>query len=180
MERRCIHVNPRQLIPFQVCQSLVGLHTGPELRQTGGDTRKQHAGLEPWQRYLEAAWLDERWRDIMGTSAATRDTQIELEAAMWTLFVDASHVDGLVGAINNSGYATEVNGYLRDAEHAVTPVADGGLGYTAPGWDVIVPTNNSFPMQEFLVHAPEPGAVILLGTLVGGLGLMKFRRKRAA
>jgi len=134
----------------------------------------------PWQRYLEAAWLDEQWRDIMGTSAATRDTQIELEAAMWTLFVDASHVDRLVGAINNSGYATEVNGYLRDAEHAVTSVAKGGLGYTAQGWDVIVPTNNSFPMQEFLVHAPEPGAVILLGTLVGGLGLIKFRRKRAA
>jgi hypothetical protein len=137
----------------------------------------------PMQRYLEAAWLDEQWRDIIGTSAATYDTQVELAAAMWTLFVNSDHVDGLVGAINSSGYATEVNDDLRRAEHAVTPVADGGLGYTAEGWDVIVPGDNSFRMQEFLYHdptVPEPSAVILLGTVVGYLGLVKLRRKRPA
>jgi hypothetical protein len=133
----------------------------------------------PLQRYLEAAWLDEQWRDIIGTSAATTDTQIELAAAMWTLFVDSGHVDGLVGAINSTGYATEVNGYLRQAEHAVNP-GPGGVGYTAAGWDVIVPVGNSFPMQEFLVHTPEPSAMILLGTVIGYLGLTKFRRKRQA
>ncbi len=134
----------------------------------------------PLQRYLEAAWLDEQWRDIIGTSAATTDTQIELAAAMWTLFVDTGHVDGLVGAINSSGYATAVNDYLLQAENAVTPVADGGLGYTAAGWDVMVPVGNSFPMQEFLVHAPEPSAMILLGTVIGYLGLTRYRRKRRA
>jgi hypothetical protein len=125
----------------------------------------------PLQRYLEAAWLDEQWRDIIGTSAATTDTQIELAAAMWTLFVDMGHVDGLVGAINSTGYATEVNDDLRQAEDAVTH------GYVASGWDVIVPVGNSFPIQEFLVHAPEPSAMTLLVTVIGYLGLTRYRRK---
>ena len=33
-------------------------------------------------------------------------------------------------------------------------------------------------MQEFLFHTPEPSALILLGTVIGYLGLTKFRRKR--
>ena len=138
----------------------------------------------PLQRYLEAAWLDDQWRNVIGTSAATADTQIKLAAAVWTLFVDAAHVgspltdpnSGLIGAINNSGYATDVYNYLQEAQTAVTTG-----GYTAAGWDVIVPdAGNGFAMQEFLVHAPEPSAVILLGTVVGVLGLTKFRRKRQA
>jgi hypothetical protein len=138
----------------------------------------------PLQRYLEAAWLDDQWRNVIGTSAATADTQIKLAAAVWTLFVDAAHVgspltdpnSGLIGAINNSGYATDVYNYLQEAQTAVTTG-----GYTAAGWDVIVPdAGNGFAMQEFLVHTPEPSAVILLGTVVGVLGLTKFRRKRQA
>jgi hypothetical protein len=36
-------------------------------------------------------------------------------------------------------------------------------------------------MQEFLVYStPEPSAVILLGTVIGYLGLTKFRRRRQA
>ena len=136
----------------------------------------------PLQRYLEAAWLDDQWRNAIGTSAATADLQIKLAAAVWTLFVDDAHVgspltdpnSGLIGAINNSGYATDVYNYLQEAQTAVTTGR-----YTAAGWDVIVP-DAAFPMQEFLVHAPEPSAVILLGTVVGVLGLTKFRRKRQA
>ena len=130
----------------------------------------------PLQRYLEAAWLDDQWRNVIGTSAATADTQIKLAAAVWTLFVDPTHVNGLIGAINSSGYATAVNDYLVAAKDQVD-----NHGYTAAGWDVIVPdAGNGFAMQEFLVHAPEPSAVILLGTVVGVLGLTKFRRKRQA
>ena len=132
---------------------------------------------DPLQRYLEAAWLDEQWRDIIGTSAATYDTQIELAAAMWTLFVDTDHVVGLVGAINSTGYETEVIDYIS---HAETRLPGDKGGYTAEGWDVIVPTDNSFQMQEFLVHTPEPSAMILLGTVIGYLGFTKFRRKHAA
>ena len=137
----------------------------------------------PFNRYLEAAWLDEQWLDAIGTSAATPELQIKLAAAVWTLFVDDAHVGnphtdgavpggGLVGAINSSGYATDVYNYLQEAQTEVTTG-----GYTAAGWDVIVP-DAAFPMQEFLVHAPEPSAVILLGTVVGVLGLTKLRRKR--
>ena len=131
----------------------------------------------PFNRYLEAAWLDDQWRNVIGTSAATADTQIKLAAAVWTLFVDPTHVGGLIGAINNSsGYATDVYKYLQDAQTAVTTDK-----YTAAGWDVIVPdASNVFAMQEFLVHAPEPSAVILLGTVIGYLGVTKFRRKRQA
>jgi hypothetical protein len=141
----------------------------------------------PLQRYLEAAWLDEQWMDAVTQGTATAPMQIELAAAVWTLFVDDAHVglpltdpnSGLIGAINSSGYATDVYNYLQDAQAAVTTAG----GYTAAGWDVIVPVgtnSNGGPMQEFLVHAPEPSAVILLGTVVGVLGLTKFRRKRQA
>src|SRR5260370_7232031 len=51
----------------------------------------------PLQRYLEAACLDEQWRNIIGPSAATTDTLIELPAAIATLFVNPAHVDGYVG-----------------------------------------------------------------------------------
>jgi hypothetical protein len=138
----------------------------------------------PFDRYLEAAWLDDQWRNASGTSAGTKDMQIEIAAAEWTLFVDTAHVgdgsvptNGLIGAINSSGYATAVYDYLRDAQNAVAGA------YTAPGWDVIVPdglNSNGQNMQEFLVHAPEPSALILLGTVIGYVGLTKFRRKRQA
>lgn len=131
-----------------------------------------------WNRYLEAAWLDDQWSTLGGTA----QTQSLIAAAEWTLFVDSGHVgtplgdptSGLIGAINNSGYATGVYNYLAAAQTAVAG------GYTAPGWDVIVPVGNSFPMQEFLFKAavPEPGTVILLGTVAGLLGLGKWRRSR--
>jgi hypothetical protein len=136
----------------------------------------------PFNRYLEAAWLDEQWLDAVTQGTATADMQKELAAAVWTLFVDATHVNdpngGLIGAINSSGYATAVNDYLVAAKDQVD-----NHEYTAAGWDVIVPLGNNSnggPMQEFLVHAPEPSAVILLGTVIGYLGVTKFRRKRQA
>ena len=132
----------------------------------------------PFNRYLEAAWLDEQWLDAVTQGTATDQMQIKLAAAVWTLFVDPTHVGGLIDTINSSGYAAAVNDYLVAAKDQVD-----NHGYTAAGWDVIVPVGNNSnggPMQEFLVDAPEPSAVILLGTVVGVLGLTKFRRKRRA
>jgi hypothetical protein len=121
--------------------------------------------------------------------------QKELAAAAWTLFVDASHVDGLISAINASSdtigvttyyYADDVLSYLVQAKGAVLP--DGP--FSGEGWDVIVPVGNNSnggPMQEFLVHGfpgntsvPEPSAMILLGTIIGYLCLTKFRQRRRA
>lgn len=130
---------------------------------------------DPFNRYLEAAWLDEQWRDVIGTGAASTDKQIKLAAAMWTLFVDGNHVGNLIGAINGSGYASDVYHDLQDAQTAVAH------GYDAAGWDVIVTSaSNSFPMQEFLVYTPEPSAMILLGSVMAYLGFAKFRKKRPA
>ena len=113
---------------------------------------------------------------------------------MWTLFVDGSHVSGLIGAINNSSdtilgttyhYADDVSQFLAQAQAAVLPNGT----FTGAGWDVIVPVGNNSnggPMQEFLVHdyygsqVPEPSAVILLGTVIGYLGLSQIRRRRQA
>src|ERR1035437_6242756 len=139
-------------------------------------------------RYVEAAYLDQQWEnELLSTDPSDLKTtrQKELAAAVWTLFVDVNHVDGLIGAINGSVdtiggttyyYADDVAQYLAQAQAAVVPPNG---SFTAAGWDVIVP-DAAFPMQEFLVHAPEPSAVILLGTVVGVLGLTKFRRKRQA
>jgi hypothetical protein len=141
---------------------------------------------DAFDRYLEAAWLDEQWQNAVIGGTSTTTMQIGIAAAMWTLFVDSSNVggplsdptSGLIGAINSTGYADAVYGYLKAAQAKVAG------GYTAAGWDVIVPEGNSFPMQEFLVHdfsgdtsVPEPSAIILLGTVAGLLGGLRFRRK---
>jgi len=141
----------------------------------------------PLNRYLEAAWLDNQWRTgAYGTLAAT---QIKLAAAGWLLFVDGKNVDGLINAINGSGHAENVFNYLDAAQKAIGT-------WDASGWSVITPDtayhiSDSGPaglqtiagagMQEFLFYsAPEPGAVILLGTVLGILGLTKFRRRLRA
>ena len=48
-------------------------------------------------------------------------------------------------------------------------------------------SSNGGPMQKFLVHGfsgqtsvPEPGDLILFGTVLGSLGLAKCRKKRQA
>ena len=134
---------------------------------------------DAWNRYLEAAWLDDQWITLGGNT----QTRNLIAAAQWTLFVDAGHVGGpltdpttgLIGAINSSGYATGVYDYLQAAQTAVA-----GGKYTAPGWDVIVPAGNTFSMQEFLFKTavPEPGSIILLGSVAGLLAFGRLRRNR--
>jgi hypothetical protein len=135
---------------------------------------------DPFQRYLEVAWLNEQWRQESSSNdlqSAKEDKQKRIFAAGWTLFVNSEKVDGLIGAINTSGYGTDVYDYLGAAQTAVAG------GYLAPGWDVVVPVglnSNGQEMQEFLVHMPEPGSVILLGTVAGFVAFTKFRHKRQA
>lgn len=152
---------------------------------------------DAFTRYLEAAYLDQKWEDELASNdsdALKTIRQRELAAAQWTLFVDFNHVAGLINAINSSQetiasntyyYADDVSGFLTEAQGAVLPNGK----FAAAGWDVIVPQGNNSnggPMQEFLVHSfsgdtvPEPSAIVLLGTIIGYLGVVKFRKNRLA
>jgi hypothetical protein len=140
----------------------------------------QYSNPNVYNLYLEAAYLDSELQADLASHPANNIAQEELAAANWLLFVNSSNVVGLVATINSSGslFATAVYDDLLNARTVVT-----GGGFTGASWDVIVPGNNSFPMQEFLVDplpTPEPGAVILLGSVVGLLGLIEFRRRRKA
>jgi hypothetical protein len=144
------------------------------------------ATANAYQRYLEVAWLDNLYQTLLATNGSVNPTtQIEIDAAQWTLFVDPNHVAGLIGAINSSGFADSVNTYLTDAQAALLPNAPGGP-WTAAGWDVIVP-NTGVAMQEFLMQGfsadtapvPEPTGLILLATVAGLIGLATRRRKHA-
>jgi hypothetical protein len=143
------------------------------------------ASVNAYQRYLEVAWLDNLYQTLLAHGPVDPTTQIEIDAAQWTLFVDPSHVAGLIGAINSSGYADAVDSYLTQAQAALLSNAPGGP-WTAPGWDVIVPTSGP-AMQEFLVQGfsgdtspvPEPTGVVLLATVAGLIGFVKLRSKRA-
>lgn len=129
------------------------------------------SSLDIYHRYLEVAWLDDKIEH-----SASDNTKRELSAAMWTLFVDPAHVTSLIdNGINQSG-DTFVDDVFLDLTNAHTAA----LGNKYVNWDVIVPTTGVI-MQEFLVPGapvPEPGAVVLLGSMVGILAFTKFRRKR--
>jgi hypothetical protein len=158
-----------------------------KLNGTMLETNGQSNNPSPLNRYLEAAWLDNQWRT--GAYGTSQDTEIELAAAVWLLFANDNaptyHLDNLIGAINGSNYADAVFTYLQAAQ-------TNAPNWNASGWSVITPdtsyfagtagqTINGTGMQEFLVYStPEPSAVILLGTVIGYLGLTKFRRRRQA
>lgn len=155
--------------------STYGLNAG-SLTITGSTSNP-----DTYDLYLEAAYLDEQLANELAsadTSANKQLAQQEYSAANWLLFVSSGNVSGLVTAINGSGFGTAVFDDLSAAETAVQG------GFSAPGWDVIVPVNNSFPMQEFLMQdfsgttVPEPSAFILLGTALAGLGFIEVRRRR--
>jgi hypothetical protein len=141
----------------------------------------QYSNPNVYDLYLEAAYLDSELQADLASHPANDLAQEEFAAANWLLFVNSANVAGLVGTINNSGsaFATAVYNDLSNAQSVVT-----GGGFNGASWDVIVPGNNSFPMQEFLVDppitTPEPSAFILLGSAVGLLGLVRFRRRRKA
>lgn len=142
-----------------------------------------YSSPDAYDLYLEAAYLDEQLANELASSDATamkQTAQREYSAANWLLFVNAGNVSGLVTAINNTGSAFSTAVY-NDLTAAAANVQN---GFTAAGWDVVVPVNNTFPMQEFLMQdfhgttVPEPSAFIMLATLISGLGLIELRRRR--
>ena len=172
-----------KLTPGNVSQFKFGEITtaeGVSLLNTGLLQSFQYSNPNVYDLYLEATYLDSELQADLASHPANNTVQEELAAANWLLFVNSANVAGLVGTINNSGsvFATAVYNDLSNAQSVVT-----GGGFNGADWDVIVPGNNSFPMQEFLMDplpTPEPGAVVLLGSVVGLLGLIELRRRRKA
>jgi hypothetical protein len=129
--------------------------------------------------YLEAADLDLQLQTYLATPPTNNTVQDEYAAAEWLIFVNSGNASGLIGAINDSGsaFADAVYTDLSNAQLAV------GDGFTAAGWDVIVP-DDPYSMQEFMVDGfngttvPEPSAVILLGSIVGLLASKLFSASR--
>jgi hypothetical protein len=177
------NANVETLTSGNVSQFKFGQITSAEgVNLVGGFLQSfQYSNPNVYDLYLEAAYLDSELQADLASHPADNTAQEEFAAANWLLFVNSSNVAGLINTINASGsiFATAVYNDLSNAQTVVT-----GGGFNGAGWDVIVPVDNSFPMQEFLVDppvtTPEPGAVILLGSVVGLLSLIEFRRRRRA
>jgi hypothetical protein len=156
--------------------------TSDAVSLSGGQLLNTPAAANAYDLYLEAIYLDEQMQN--GGNSALQ--QQEYSAAEWTLFVSSSNAAGLISAINGSvsGFETAVYNDLLAAQTGITQ-----SGFSTAGWDVVEPDPAS-SFQEFLTYdfpgnlnqpnVPEPGAIVLLGTIVGLLGLTKFRRGRQA
>ena len=144
---------------------------------------------EMYDRYLEAAWLFTQIQNLGTPNSTNARTEEELNVAAWTLFLDASPVAGGAGTTSLSDFAADINtsttfpnAVYNDLLNAQAAVLTGG--YTAPGWYVITPDPKSGDnlTQEFLAYdpdpVPEPQAILLFGTLVGILGVTRYRRRK--
>ena len=133
---------------------------------TATSTDLSTSGLSPYDLYLEAAWL-------MG-QAANQTLQVseqEYQVAAWSLFVNSSNtlfanspnIDTLTTWIDASGPVF--------AQAVVTDLGQARANYgkvDAADWSVVTGDSaaNGEAVQEFLIHTPEPSAVILFGTVL--------------
>ena len=164
---------------------------------TGGATPFAFTGdglststVTTYQRYLMAAWLFQGIEDALALSTPDTHTAIVDQVAAWELFVDSGHVADLSGRITpgNGTPQADVDAAILAAETAV--ITNGWTG--GGGWAVVTgdaawidgpPQENSgLRVQEFLTPidpVPEPSALALLVTVVGGLAF-GWRRRRSS
>jgi hypothetical protein len=150
---------------------------------------------DAYTRYLEAAWLFSELETAGGTSQVGLVAQV----AAWDLFVNAANepllasdiqvTNGLGNVFSFAGvtgldFQQAVDYALTAAQTAVVTDHFDGAGWTLvtadPTW--VEGAGNGIPAQEFLSPnavppVPEPGAMVLLATAVGLIGLGKLRRK---
>jgi len=132
-----------------------------------------------WMKYEMAAYL------ITQLSQTTDKQQQAIdEYAAWKVFLDTAHTgafDASVAAAGGATFAAAINTAYANAQSAVAN------GYTPVGWAVVTPDPAGLlgSPQEFLTTAnelgavPEPSSIVLLVTVVGGIGFMRFRRGAA-
>jgi hypothetical protein len=142
----------------------------------------------PFNRYLEAAYLFTQSQTAQadaaahpGNAAADLILQQQYNIAAWTLFISQppENIPAFVSAINSSNYG---NAVYNDVQAAQTAVASGA--FTGAGWYAVTPDPKTGTnlTQEFLTYrpVPEPAAVLLFGTFVGLLALIRTRRNQHA
>jgi hypothetical protein len=137
------------------------------------------ASAGAWQRYAAAAWL---FQKIQALPLNANLLETEYQVAAWKLFVDASHVASFNLKIADTGapFEADVTSLYNEA------LAAGSLTQTEPDWFVVTVDpaweadhQPGVPVQEFLIHVPEPAAILLLATVAGLLGL-RMRSSRPA
>lgn len=163
------------------------------------------APTDPYNRYLEAAWLFTNMID----SGADQQNAIASQVAAWLLFVDQSHIgsytvpgQGLEGQIaattgsysftdyvGGQGVSGQLTTFTDAVNQALTASQNAVLqgGWTAAdNWAVVTAdpswvngSNGGTPVQEFLTPVPEPSSIRYMGTLLLAAGLI-FRKNRTA
>jgi hypothetical protein len=142
--------------------------------QYGNST--SNTGYSIWQDYEAAAWLITQIAETTNLQQQAID-----QYAAWEIFLYPSNVSNWQASAGTQG-ATFVSDVATEYNAAFNAVKN---GYTPTGWDVVTPDPAGQPgsTQEFLTIAstPEPGSIILLGTIlvaVGGIVRMRRTKRR--
>jgi hypothetical protein len=142
------------------------------------DNVTNHSQYGDFAKYQEAAWLFEHANTLSVQSGQTG--QKVAQVAVWTLFArnDASgnHLTQLNNLIAGSGYTASVQSALTSASNA-TPTGTWSLVTGGQGADFQEFITNRGPFD--LGSVPEPGALVLFGTVIGILAPVCYRRRRA-
>ena len=138
-----------------------------------------------WDKYQAAAWLITQLSNVAGSTSQAQYQRAVFQYAAWKIFVDPAHIGAFSGsqsAVGGAAFANQVTTAYNNAFAAVQG------GYTATGWQIVspYPAGNIDSVQEFLTPgppaltpAPEPGSILLLSSVVGGLTLiLKWRKDR--
>ena len=161
----CIDFNHEVAPPTEWNAQLLPLDSSAVTLQYGNTG---NAGVRA--SYETAAWLIEQL-----IQQPDHRSQAVYQYAAWEVFLDSAHqakFNAAMNAVPNpADFAIRVADALAKANYAVTN------GWTANGWTVVtpVPAGQANSTQEFLTSVPEPAAMLLLGTMVGGLLFVRRR-----
>ena len=157
------------------------------------------AASDNYHRYLEAAWLFTNILTAMAKSPEDTAAMEVSQVAAWDLFVDSnniadlsSRIAGTTGAWTFANYSSNTSitnlNFEAAVDEAVNAAQTAVIGGWTPtiGWSVVTAnigwvqnSNSGSLVQEFLTPydtTPEPGAIVLLGSVVVGLFLLRRRR----